>query len=256
MPAANRNDRIKAVHNTLQLLELILELDGAGITELAESAHMSKSAIYKHLSTLEDHGYIIQMEDGTYDLSLRWLRFGGYARRQQTPLLRLQTAVRELANETDELVLFSTYSNDRSMPLYHARGEYAVTTDSHAGVELPLHCTATGKAMLAAMGTDAKGVLDRIELTSETENTITDPEVLLNELTEIREQGFALEDQERIEGMRGIGAAVTNERTDEVLGAIALTGPTHRVEGERFRDTFPKLIANRAREIEINITYE
>lgn len=256
MPAADRNDRIKAVHNTLHLLNTIVELDGAGITDLADHADISKSAVYKHLSTLEDHGYVVQLADGTYDLSLRWLRFGGYARKQQTPLHRLQTTVWELANETDELVVFSACSNDQSMPVYHARGEQAVTTDSYAGIELSLHCTASGKAMLAAMGAEVSQVLDRIELTEETANTITDREMLLDELEEIRDQGFALEDQERIEGMRGIGAAVTNERTDEVLGAIALTGLTHRVEGERFHDTFPKLIANRAREIEINITYE
>jgi DNA-binding IclR family transcriptional regulator len=251
-----RDKRVKAVDNAIDVLDAIVALDGAGVTELSEQLDISKSAIYKHLSTLEERDYVVRTNDDGYDLGLRWLRFGGYARHRLPALPRIQTAVSELANETGELVLFSTLSNARSMPLYHARGEHAVLTDSYTGSELPLHCTASGKAILAAMGDDAADVLDGQELSRQTEATITDRGELASRLETVRQQGFALEDQERIDGMRGIGAAVTNQRTGEVLGALALTGPAHRVAGDKFRETFPKLVANRAREIEINITYE
>jgi DNA-binding IclR family transcriptional regulator len=247
--------RIKALDNALDVLDAMTELHGAGVTELAEHVDLSKSAVYKHLATLEARGYVVR-EDGEYDLGLPWLAYGGYARNRTLPFGRIQTAVRELANETGELVLFSTLVEDASMPLYHARGENAVTTDSYAGATLPVHCTATGKAILAAMGDEARRVLDAVELRPYTANTLTDRAALEESLDRIRSQGFSLEDEERIDGMRGVGAAITNERTGEVLGALALTGPSHRVQGERFRDSFPRLMANRAREIEINVTYE
>jgi DNA-binding IclR family transcriptional regulator len=248
--------RVKSVDNALDVLDAIVELNGAGVTELADRLEISKSAIYKHLSTLEARGYVVRTENDDYDLSFRWLRFGGYGRKRVPSLQRIQTATRELANETDELLLFATFSNNSSMSLYHSRGEKAVVTDSYTGKDLPLHCTASGKAMLAAMGPDAEPVLDEIELSRHTDNTITDRAELVDELETIRQQGFALEDQERIDGMRGIGAAVTDEHTGEVIGAFALTGPAHRVEGEKFREKYPKLLVNRARELEINITYE
>lgn len=248
--------RVKALDNALDILDAITELHGAGVTELAEEVDITKSAIYKHLATLEERGYVVRTADNKYDLGLPWLKYGGYARNRRVPIQRIQTAVRELANETGELVIFSTLSGNASMPLYHARGEHAVTTDSYAGVKLPLHCTATGKAILAAMGDRAGEVLDEIDLLGRTANTITDRDALQSELEQIRTQGYSLEDQERIDGMRGIGAAITNETTGDVLGALALTGPSHRIEGDRFRESYPKLIANRAREIEINITYE
>lgn len=255
MPA-EPGKRVKALDNALNILDAIVAQQGAGITELAEEVDISKSAIYKHLSTLEERGYVVRTDAKKYDLGLPWLTYGGYARNRLLPLQRIQTAVFELANETEELLIFSTLINNSSMPLYHARGEHAVTTDSYAGVKLPVHCTATGKAILAAMDEQADDVLDEIELQPYTSNTITDRSEFEAELEQIRSQGYSLENQERIDGMRGIGAAITNETTGEVLGALALTGPSHRVAGERFRESFPKLIANRAREIEINITYE
>jgi DNA-binding IclR family transcriptional regulator len=249
-------ERVKALNHTLDILNAMADLNGASVTELAEEVGISKSAIYKHLTTLEQWGYVVQLANDRYDLGIQWLRYGGYARDRLFPLQRIQTAIRELANETEELVLFSTLTNGASMPIYHVRGEHAVKTDSYAGIRLPVHCTATGKAILAAMGEQAAAILDGIELTAHTENTITDRASFENDLAEIRDQGFALEDQERIEGMRGIGAAIKNETTEEILGALAVTGPTHRIKDERFTRRFPEMIANRAREIEINITYK
>ena len=106
------------------------------------------------------------------------------------------------------------------------------------------------------MGDRAGPILDEIPLSACTENSLTTRSELEADLELTRERGFSLEDEERIEGMRGVGAAIKNETTGEVLGAIALTGPSHRVEGDRFRESIPKLVANQAREIEINITYE
>lgn len=248
--------RVKSLENALDIVDAITRLRGAGVTELAREVDISKSAIYKHLSTLERRGYVVRIDEKKYDLGLPWLTYGGYARNRMVPLHRIQGVLRELANETGELILFSALVNDASMPLYHARGEHAVTTDSFAGVQLPLHCTATGKAILAVLGDRADPVLDRIELEAYTENTLTDRAELEADLERTREQGYSLEDEERIEGMRGVGAAITNEMTGEVLGAIALTGPSHRVDDERFEESLPLLVANQAREIEINVTFE
>lgn len=255
MPAES-GKRVKALENALDIVDAIARRHGAGVTEIADEVGISKSAVYKHLTTLERRGYVVQTDDRKYDLGLPWLTYGGYARNRSLPIQRIQTVVPELATKTGELVLFSTLVNDASVPLYHARGEHAVTTDSYAGVELPLHCTATGKAILAVMGDRADPILDAITLDACTENSLTTRSELEADLERIRERGFSLDDEERIEGMRGIGAAIANETTGEVLGAIALTGPSHRVGGERFYETIPELVANRAREIEINVTYE
>lgn len=249
-------NRIKAVDNALDILDALAKLGSGGVTELTDEVNVSKSAVYKHLATLEARGYVARSGSDSYELGLPWLTYGGHARKRALPFQRIQTAVKDIADETGELVVFAAFSGESTMPLYQVRGEHAVTTDSHAGAELPVHATATGKAILAAMGEDSMAVLDAVELEQYTENTVTDRAALETDLEEIRERGFSLEDEERIEGMRGAGAAVANENTGEVVGAFALTAPRHRLRGDRFREAVPELIANRAREVEINITYE
>lgn len=247
--------RIKTLDHTLDILDALVELDGGGVSRIAERVDLSKGAVHKHLATLADRGYLVRGPGDTYDLSVSWLRYGGYARSRSFPIQRVQTAVWDIATETGELALFSTLSGGASMPVYHARGEHAVTTDSYSGNELPVHCTASGKAMLAAAD-DPEQILAGTTLRARTERTVTDRATLRQDLEEIRAQGFALEDQERIDGMRGIGVAVTNDLTGEVLGSVAITGPTHRIQGERFHEQFPQLVRNRVRELELNVTHE
>lgn len=248
--------RIKTLDHTFELLEVIMRHQGAEMATIADEVDMSKSSVYKHLSTLQDLGYVVHGDNNTYDLSLNWLKFGGYARHQHYPVHHIQTAIGEIAQLTGELCLFSIRHGTSSVPIYHARGEHAVTTDSYIGLELPLHCTASGKAMLAALGDEADPILDQLELTPETDSSVTERDDLEAELEAICERGYSLEDQERIKGMRGIGTAVRNEHTHELIGAIAITGPVHRIDDEQFREKLPELIANRAREMGINITYE
>ena len=121
MPAESEK-RVKALENALDIVDAIQQRHGAGVTELADEVGISKSAVYKHLSTLERRGLVVKTDDRRYDLGLPWLTYGGYARNHLLPLQRIQTVVRELATETGELILFSTLVNNSSMPLYHARG--------------------------------------------------------------------------------------------------------------------------------------
>ena len=122
--ADTSSERVKALNHTLDILNAMADLNGASVTELAEEVGISKSAIYKHLTTLEQRGYVVRLADDRCDLGIQWLRYGEYARDRLFPLQRIQTTMRELANETEELVLFSTLTNGASMPIYTLRHDY------------------------------------------------------------------------------------------------------------------------------------
>lgn len=252
----DRADGVKAIGTTLEILRVLRETNGAGVTEVANELDVSKSTVHDHLATLRDRGFV-EKNGTTYDLGLSWLRFGGHARDNLELFQHAQVPVLELAQETEELALVSAYHRMQSIPIYHARGAKAVTTDSYAGLELPIHCTATGKAMLAALSdADVETILDSVTLEAHAKNTIVDKGELWAEIERTRERGYSLDDEERIDGLRGIGAAVTHESTGTVLGGLAITGPTHRIDGDRYTEEYPQLVANMAREIEINIRYQ
>jgi DNA-binding IclR family transcriptional regulator len=87
-----------------------------------------------------------------------------------------------------------------------------------------------------------------------TENTITDSEEFYTELEEIRNMGYAFDDEERLDGLRCVGSPLLNEN-DGVFGAISASGPTIRMSGERFRSTIPDQVYNTAKVIEIEINH-
>lgn len=254
--ATSDEPRVQAVDHSLDVLEALERHRGAGLGTLDGDLDISKSTIYSHLTTLIDRGYVIRDGD-TYDLSLRFLRLGGYARRRHRLYRYARPAVDELAEELGELVAASTISNNYSVPVYQSRGERAVTTDSHVGHELPLHCTATGKAMLGALSQHSReGLVETLSLTPSTPASITDRSALLDELELIADQGYATDDEERIEGMRGVGVAISDIQTGIVVGALGMTAPVHRLDDQRFTETYPRLVSDVAREVEINITYD
>lgn len=247
---------VRAVEHTLTVLEALKQLDGARVSELDARLDLSKSTIHNHLATLRHNGYVVK-EGNTYYVGLRWLGFGGYARDRLKLYRTAKPTVDELANQTQELALVTTEETGRSIYLYQARGQRAVTTDSYLGIELPMHCTGTGKAMLGALPDEqVDRILDTHGLPERTPNTITDRETLFEELATVHEQGHALDDGERIEGMRGIGVPLRGEETGKLFGALSITGPANRIKGEYFRTELPELLRRAAREIEINMSFQ
>jgi len=246
---------VRSIHHTFTILEELYESDGARITELSERLDLSKSTIHSHLHTLGELGYVTS-RDAEYHLGIRFLTFGGYVRDRDRLFSIVKEGADELADETGELVAVSTLSRGENVYIYQVQGERAMSLDSHLGSRLPLHCTATGKSILSALSDEeVDRILDQHGLPRITENTITDRDTFYEELEAIEERGVAFDDEERIEGMRGVGSAIVHGEREVVLGAIGITGPVTRMSGDRYETEIPEHLSKTARMVEINATY-
>lgn len=256
MPNNNtRSTSIQSVENACTVLETLMRRNDTSVSDLSKEINLSKSTIHNHLKTLAEAGYV-DKQRGEYQLGLQCLTLGGYARDHHSLYQTARSAVDHLAEETGELAMVTTHDRGKSVYLYQVRGADAVTTDSYLGIRLPLHCTATGKAMLAYMDRDqAEQILSQEGLPEQTENTITDPEQLFEEFDQIRDRRVAFDDEERILGMRGIASPVIERGSGAVIGALSITGPISRVEGTRFTEEIPELIRRDAEMLEVNIRY-
>ena len=87
-----------------------------------------------------------------------------------------------------------------------------------------------------------------------TDHTITTRDELFDELAEIRERGYAIDREEKIEGLRCIAAPVTGS-DGEVLGAVSVSGPSRRMEGAWFDEELPQQVQRSANVIEINAQF-
>ncbi|GAB3692827.1 IclR family transcriptional regulator [Halorubrum pallidum] len=225
------------------------------MTELAETLDLSKSTVHAYLKTLKQSGYVVR--DGekyalAYKLSLQ-----GEAVRNQSRLFRIaRDEIDDLAAETGLYAHLTVTENGRGINLYQSKGDavgrYDYQTQKVQQPE-PLHVTATGKAILAALSRESvESILDRHGLPARTEHTITDSDALFDELEQIQERGYAYNDAEEIEGFRAVGASIRG-RDGEVLGALSVSGPKSILHGERFREESTDAVTRTANLIEVTI---
>ena len=76
---AASNTHVKAVETTFMIVEMLKEMGGGRVTEIANQSDLSKGAVYKHLSTLRDLGYVVK-RDNEYALGFQFLNYGGWLR--------------------------------------------------------------------------------------------------------------------------------------------------------------------------------
>jgi DNA-binding IclR family transcriptional regulator len=245
---------VGATEKTLRILEALRQLNGAGVTEIAEHLELSKGTIHNHLSTLSEHEYVVK-DDSQYYLGMRFFELGEFTRRQTEIYEVAKPEIDELASDTGELANLMIEEHGQGIYIYIAHGEQAIKLDTHIGTRQYLHTSALGKALLANMPEERfEEIIEKHGLPSETPNTVTDREELVAKLDEIRERGVAFDGEERAEGIRCVAAPVTNNE-GSLIGAVSVSGPSTRLKGDRFKQTIPEKVQDTATVIGLNASY-
>lgn len=245
---------VQAAGTTFQIIETLHELNGAGVAELADHLDMPKSTVHDHLQTLTEAEYLIN-DNGTYHIAARFLELGGFARSQMKLYQVATPEIKKLAEETGEHANLMIEEHGVGIYLNKFKGSDAVTIDTHIGKRIHLHKTALGKAILAYMDeSEVDAIIDRHGLPAETDQTITDEEELKTELAEIRDRGYAIDDEERVLGLRCIAAPVC-DKDENPLGSVSVSVPTNRFNDEMFMEKIPNSVLSTANVIEVNMIY-
>ncbi|MFC7157194.1 IclR family transcriptional regulator [Halomarina halobia] len=244
---------LKTIERSFEIVEHLMERDGARVSELASHLGLPKSTVHSYLTTLHGIGYLIK-EGDEYHVGLRFLDVGGYAANRKRAYRMAGPKVKELAEETKERAQFIVEESGYGIYLHHEIGSQAVRTDVRVGKRTHLHTISAGKAILAYLPEhEVRRIIDERGLIRKTAHTITDEETLFDDLERVREQGYALNREERIDGQCAIGAPVRID--DRVIGAFSVSGPTHRMKGERLEREIADLLLGTANELELNMAY-
>ncbi|WP_265110799.1 IclR family transcriptional regulator [Halosolutus halophilus] len=242
---------VNAVQFSCDILDALKRLNGAGVTEIANHLDASKGAVHTHLATLEANEFVVKRDD-EYRLSLRFLDLGKYVRDEIKIYDVVEEEIERLADVSGEVAQFMVEQHGRGVYLYKAEGENAVQTASYVGGRNPMHCTALGKAILAHLpGERVREIIDRHGLAAKTSNTITEREELLAELEEIQERGLAYDREEIFKGLQCVAAPVL-DRSGDVIGAVSVTGPTSRMQGDRLEEEVAEMVQHTSNVIEVN----
>jgi len=248
-----RDRSVKAAETTFSILETLQEENGLRLTEIADRLEMANSTVHRYLQTLLQEKYIVQ-EDSKYFVGLRFLTLGQDARTRKEGYTYAKEKVIDLAEETDEGAQFSVEEYNKAVIVWREMGDYAAPADPSIGVRTSLHATATGKAMLAEWSDEKiDQYINQEGLSTVTPRTITTREALFSEIKEIREQGYSINNQESMTGLTAVGVSLCYP-SGEVLGALSISGPTHRLQEELFERNIPHLLLSSANEIELNLS--
>jgi DNA-binding IclR family transcriptional regulator len=227
--------RIQAIERACSILGAFsADRPELGVTELAEILGLHKSTVHRFLVNLERGGLIERLpRSGRYRLGLRLFELGSLVVQQMNlwdeALPFLEALVRD-SGETGHLAVL-----DGGEAIYVERVETrrALRIPSAMGRGYPVHATNLGKVLIAYQSEErVREILAERGMQAFTKKTITDPATLAAELATVRQQGYAIDDEEYDEGLRCIGSPIM-DHTGQVVAALGIGGPVTRVTPER-----------------------
>lgn len=246
-------EKLKTIERGFAVLEWIRENGGGEVAEIADALDASSSTVHRYLDTLASEGYLVK-EEGAYHLSLNFLSLGEQARTRKDVYTNAEEYTEMLSEESGCRSSFIVEENGKGVYLYTSPGDHGVWTKSTIGKRVPLHVTAAGKSILAFLPDERRReIIDEHGLTRETDRSITDESALAEELERVRQNGYAFNDEEQIEGVIAVGAPVENP-DGEVIGAFSVSGPANRLTEDWFREELPSIVLGMTSEFELRLT--
>ncbi|WP_436343639.1 IclR family transcriptional regulator [Natronorubrum sp. FCH18a] len=244
---------VTTTQSSFEILELLKERNRLTLNEIDAEIDLAKSTIHRHLTTLEDLGYVTKDGDA-YRVGLWFLDLGFSAMRQNELYQIGKDLAENLAEQTEHTVWLSAEQNGLAVHVHKAVGGNPFQNFANVGKRRHLHPLAGGKAILAYLPERrVRSIIDRHGLPARTEHTITDEEELFEALERTRERGYSVQFGEAIVGLNGVGAPIRLD--DRVVGAIAIAGAANRIPSEKIDEELADQVLAIANEIEVNLRY-
>jgi IclR family KDG regulon transcriptional repressor len=233
--STNKIYRSQVLDRTFQMLGVLADdRSGLGVTELASKLDLHKSTTHRLIMVLESNRFVEkESATGKYRLGSRIVELGLSALSRLDIYAIARPHMRDLVDETGETAHLGVMRDGEIVSVVNVETTRTLRTPNEVGTRHPVHCSSLGKAILAFSSQQVvDGFLKGRNFASFTRNTITSPDVFVKELDVVRRNGFAVDDEEREEGLRCIGAPIWNNH-GEVVGAVSIAGPAFRITRDR-----------------------
>ncbi len=202
------NGSINAVERTFEIIETLREHGSLTLTELAEELSIPTSTAHVYLQTLEREGVLVRI-NRHYRNGLKFLEYGGEARQQVSLYRSSRGVLPELSTQTGERAAVGVEENGKRVLLALSDGPRAVSDNIPIGEFTEMHWTSLGKCILAHLPAERRNEFFADgPFPQATYNTITEASALRRECERIRSQGYAIEDEERRDGIRSVSVPI------------------------------------------------
>jgi IclR family transcriptional regulator, acetate operon repressor len=231
---------VQVIDRALATLSVIADSDGVTLTELAQQAGLAPSTAHRILASLEAHRFVAHdSERGLWVIGVGAFEVGtSFVRnRRLAGIGRLK--MHEMMEETGETINLAVEDDGEVIFISQIESHGALRAFFRAGSRAHMHASGVGKALLAQKPDEhIRAILHRRGLTRFTDHTLVTAADLFQDIAEIRERGWAVDNEERTLGMRCVAAPIFNEYGEAIAG-VSLSGPTVRVTPERAAELGP-----------------
>jgi DNA-binding IclR family transcriptional regulator len=233
---------VRVLHKTLDIIET-LKRDSGGVrlADLSRTVEMPKPTVHRILATLEGRGYLDRASDGGYRVAKKFFDIRRDVPIEQLLLRAAEGPIARLVAVCKETVNLGILDAGEVVVIHTLESPQAVRMSSKVGNRRHIHSTAIGKVMLAGLpDRDVLRLIKMKGLPRLTSTTLVTKAAVMGEIQRVREQGFALDNQENeIEG-RCIGAPVHGPDR-AVVAALSISGPVFRMDLARAHSLVNKL---------------
>jgi DNA-binding IclR family transcriptional regulator len=241
--SSQSNGGTQAIDRAALLVTTVVQADEPlSFVDLHDECGLPKSTTSRLLTALERTQLLERNDEGSYVAGpLFWL----YATRHDPwdELVRLaQPTLQGVGADTGETVNLSVARGDRVVQVAQVDSTYLLGTRDWTEVDVPAHCSALGKVLLAYEVLDTPAG----ELEALTESTVTDPAALRRQLAQVLRRGYSSTVDELEIGLTGVAAPVRGVGGD-VVAALGVSGPSTRL-GDR-SDEVGRLLIDRAEQL-------
>lgn len=227
--APNESILSQTVLKALDVLDCVANADQPlSASQVAESCKISRPTAYRLLSTLVSRGYVAAVDEARFRLGTQALSLGKKVLASIDLPDVARSYMRQLSDLTNETVNLSIREGMEILYIARVEGSQSIRMTSTIGTRSHLHSTSMGKAILAFLPDEEQTLLsEKLVFTRCTPATITERDILVKELANVRKQGFAIDNEENEAGVRCLGAPIF-DHTGYAFAGISVSGPAYR----------------------------
>jgi IclR family transcriptional regulator, acetate operon repressor len=230
-----RDGGVQSVDRALQIIETLAEDDeGYRLSDLAVRTGLSTSTAHRLLATLEKRRFVqFDRTESKWHVGAQSFSVGATFARRRNFVAQAMPYLRKLRDQTRETANLAVVDDEKIIVLTRMESREIMRSLTKVGGRVAMVASGVGKAVLATYSDqDVNAIIRHHGMPRLTEKSIVRPSDLFRELERIRNQGYAVDDEEACMGLRCIAAVVYND-CSEPLAAISVSGMTSRVTDAR-----------------------
>lgn len=251
-----RKYSVPALEKGLSIIETLAKSDvPLGVTDIYDMNQLPKSTIFMIMTTLEELNYVQKTEDGKYRLTLKLYNIGMEMLSKMDIRTVAKPVMEELANELRFTVHLAMLENGKASYIEKVKGPGFVQFSTEVGQSMLLHNSGVGKVLAAYMPEEAlEHYLKLHGMPATTEHTITSIDTFKQFLANIRENGYAIEDEEGELGIRCIATPIY-DHSGKVVASLGITTLRNELPSISFPEIGWKL-EQKAMQISLRLGYD